>query len=115
MVVYTTAAKKKIIKGIPTICLDDQKVCSWDLTVQYSLVKPKSENKVTNEYGITLNVEALEKTPEQFTKDELFELIDPVAFERWDDAFNSLYGSLTQPGPEPTNEEVKDFDFDSLN
>jgi hypothetical protein len=114
MVVYTAAAKKEITKGIPSVCCEKQTVCFWDLTVQYSLAKPDSEDEITNEYGITLDVEALEKNPEEFTKDELLDLIDPVAFERWDDAFDSFYGSLTQPGPEPTSEVLQDFDFDSL-
>jgi hypothetical protein len=99
---HTTDATKIITKATPTVNLDG-KVISWDVKVEYSL------NNYVSNFRDTVEVEAL-KTPSDFTKAELWELINKSDL----DAMYELQYVSTQIPVEVTEVRVDGFDINSL-
>jgi hypothetical protein len=99
---HTDNAVKTITKATPTVDLDG-KVIKWDVEVEYSL------NDYVSKFNKGAEVEPT-KVPADFTKAELWELIDEAHL---DAVYESQYVS-TQIPVEATEVKVDEFDVDSL-
>lgn len=101
MTVHTVGCTKALSKAVPTI-KNNGKVKKWNLTVSYSY------SGFNRDFDSEVDVEYLDKEPNEFTKVELLGFCNTVS---WDAVFDSMYGSLTAPAIET---KVNDFDITSL-
>lgn len=99
---HSANATKTITKAVPTVDADGL-VIKWDVSVEYSL------NDYVSTFSKSVEVEA-DKAPEEFTKAELWELIDEAHL---DSVYDSQYESV-KLAPAPTTEALSDFDVESL-
>ena len=107
---YSTNTDKTLSKAIPTVN-ENGIVKSWELEVVYSY--PKAGYKTTDtplriKYEETEEVEYLNKTPQEFTKSELFSFLN---IAQYDLVFDSTYESVVLP---PTETKDTTFDLNSL-
>jgi hypothetical protein len=99
---YTDNAVKTITKATPTVDLNN-KVIKWDIEIEYSF------NDYVSKFYKGAEVEAT-KSPETFTKAELWELVNETHL---DTVFDSMYVS-THSTHAPLESRVDGFDVDSL-
>lgn len=99
---YTENATKTITKATPTVDLDGN-VIKWDVEVEYSL------NGYVSKFYRSIEISP-EKSPEIFTKSELWTLADMIQL---DAVYESQYVS-TQIPVEVTEIKVDDFDINSI-
>ena len=101
MAKYTNV--KTLKKATPTIRTSDNVVKKWDIEVIYT--EPTSGwNRA---YPHSDEVEYLNKTAEQFTKEDLIALMPPVM----EDVFSSHYETFNTPA---TEERVSNFNLNDL-
>lgn len=93
---------KTLIKAIPTVDLAG-KVTKWDVEVEYA------KGDYTTKFMQFVEVDPT-KSPESFTKTELWELINEAHL---DAVFDSMYES-THSTQAPAESKVDGFDVDSL-
>lgn len=99
---HTEDAVKTIKKAVPTVN-EDGNVIKWDIEVEYSL------NDYVSTFSKNVDVDPT-KVPSDFTKAELWELIDEAHL---DSVYESQYVSVKLATPS-SDEVVSDFDVDSL-
>jgi hypothetical protein len=107
---YSANTDKTLSKAIPTLN-ESGIVKSWELEVVYSY--PAAGYKTKNaplrrKYSETEEVEYLNKTPQDFTKSELFSFLN---ITQYDLVFDSTYESVVLP-PKETKDTA--FDLNSL-
>lgn len=110
MAQYSANTDKTLSKAVPTLNANGI-VKSWELEVVYSY--PASGYKTKNaplrrKYEETEEVEYLGKTPQEFTKSELFSFLN---IAQYDLVFDSTYESVILP---PTETKDTAFDLNSL-
>lgn len=110
MAQYSANTDKTLSKAIPTLNANGI-VKSWELEVVYSYPASgytTTDTPLRRKYQETEEVEYLGKTPQEFTKSELFSFLN---IAQYDLVFDSTYESVVLP---PT--EIKDtaFDLNSL-
>lgn len=107
---YSANADKILSKAIPTV-REDGIVKSWELEVVYSYPAEGYETTdapLRRRYEETENVEYLGKTPQEFTKSELFSFLNTT---QYDLVFDSTYESVILP---PKETKDTSFDLNSL-
>lgn len=107
---YSANTDKTLSKAVPTLN-ENGIVKSWELEVVYSY--PAAGYKTTDaplrrKYSETEEVEYLNKTPQDFTKSELFSFLN---ITQYDLVFDSTYESVVLP-PKETKDTA--FDLNSL-
>lgn len=110
MAQYSANTDKTLSKAIPTLNANGI-VKSWELEVVYSYPKVGYKTKNTplrRKYEETEEVEYLGKTPQEFTKSELFSFLN---IAQYDLVFDSTYESVVLP---PTETKDTAFDLNSL-
>lgn len=103
---YSANADKTLSKAIPTLNVNGI-VKSWELEVVYAYPAAgyaTTDAPLRRKYQETEEVEYLGKTPQEFTKSELFSFLN---IAQYDLVFDSTYESVVLP---PT--EIKDTTFD---
>lgn len=110
MAKYSQNADKTLSKAIPTVNSNGI-VTKWELEVVYSYPSAgftTTDTPLRRKYNETEQVEYLNKTPEDFTKSELFSFLNIV---QYDAVFDSTYESVVLP---PTESRNDSFDLNSL-
>lgn len=103
---YATNTDKNLSKAIPTVN-ENGIVKSWELEVVYSYPAAgytTTDAPLRRKYSETEEVEYLNKTPQEFTKSELFSFLN---ITQYDAVFDSTYESVVLP-----LKETKDTSFD---
>lgn len=111
MAKYSENCDKTLSKAVPTIN-ENGIVKSWDLEVVYSYPAAgitTTDTHLRRKYTETEEVEYLGKTPDQFTKSELFSFLN---ISQYNLVFDSTYESVVLPGPAITKDTS--FDLNSL-
>lgn len=96
---------KRLLSATPTVLTDSRLVQSWDVVIELTSTDPKITPPIVREYPYTWDVAALEKTPEEFTKEDVLTSA-PVNL---DDIFTSQYQSTVAP---ILVENLTDWSFD---
>jgi hypothetical protein len=99
---YADAAEKTITKSIPTVNAEGN-VILWNIEVTYLLNDYKSIFRESSE------IEPI-KTPEEFTKSELFNLVN---MSQLDAVYDSQYVSVNLPS-DSTTTLLSDFNVNQL-
>jgi hypothetical protein len=103
---YSANTDKTLSKAIPTVN-ENGIVKSWELEVVYSYPAAgytTTDAPLRRKYSETEEVEYLNKTPQEFTKTELFSFLN---ITQYDLVFDSTYESVVL-----TPKETKDTSFD---
>lgn len=103
---YSINTDKTLSKAIPTVN-ENGIVKSWELEVVYSYPVAgytTTDAPLRRKYSETEEVEYLNKTPQEFTKTELFSFLN---ITQYDLVFDSTYESVVLP-----SKETKDTSFD---
>ena len=107
---YATNTDKNLSKAIPTVN-ENGIVKSWELEVVYSYPAAgytTTDAPLRRKYSETEEVEYLNKTPQEFTKSELFSFMN---ITQYDAIFDSTYESVVLP---PKETKDTSFDLNSL-
>jgi hypothetical protein len=107
---YAANTDKTLSKAIPTLN-ENGIVKSWELEVVYSYPAAgynTTDAPLRRKYSETEEVEYLNKTPQDFTKSELFSFLN---ITQYDLVFDSTYESVVLP-PKETKDTA--FDLNSL-
>jgi len=107
---YADNSQKLLSKAVPTV-LSSGIVKSCDLEVTYSFPKPNYQTTgkpFIKYFPQTINVEYLNKEPQQFTKTELLSLMN---LSHLDLVFDSSYESVVLPSQQS---KQADFNINSL-
>lgn len=110
MAKYSENADKILSKAIPTVRADGT-VREWELEVVYSYPGEgyaTTDKPMRRRYSEREDVGYLNKTPDQFTKTDLLNLMNIM---QYDMVFDSTYESLNTP---PTEFKDGSFDVNSL-
>jgi hypothetical protein len=110
MAKYSENSDKTLSKAIPTINANGI-VKSWEIEVVYSYPADgyiTTDTALRRKYNETEQVEYLNKTPQEFTKTELFSYLN---ISQYDMVFDSTYESVVLP---PTETKDNSFDLNSL-
>jgi hypothetical protein len=110
MAKYSENCDKTLSKAVPTVNANGI-VKSWELEVVYSypgIGYSTTDAPLRRKYSETEEVEYLNKTPEQFTKSELFSFLNIAQYNL---VFDSTYESVVNP---PTETKDTAFDINSL-
>lgn len=103
---HSANTDKTLSKAIPTVN-ENGIVKSWELEVVYSYPAAgytTTDAPLRRKYSETEEVEYLNKTPQEFTKSELFSFLN---ITQYDAVFDSTYESVVLP-----SKETKDTSFD---
>jgi hypothetical protein len=103
---YSANTDKTLAKAVPTVN-ENGIVKSWELEVVYSYPAvgyDTTDAPLRRKYSETEEVEYLNKTPQEFTKTELFSLLNITQYNA---VFDSTYESVVLPP-----KEIKDTSFD---
>ena len=107
---YAANTDKTLSKAIPTVN-ENGIVKSWELEVVYSYPAAgytTTDAPLRRKYSETEEVEYLNKTPQEFTKSELFSFLN---ITQYDLVFDSTYESVVLP---PKETKDTSFDLNSL-
>lgn len=107
---YSANTDKTLSKAVPTLN-ENGIVKSWELEVVYSYPAAgytTTDAPLRRKYSETEEVEYLNKTPQDFTKSELFSFLN---ITQYDLVFDSTYESVVLP-PKETKDTA--FDLNSL-
>jgi hypothetical protein len=107
---YSENSDKTLSKAVPTVNANGI-VKSWELEVVYSYPATgyaTTDTHLRRKYNETEQVEYLNKTPQEFTKSELFSFLN---ISQYDMVFDSTYESVVLP---PTETRDTSFDLNSL-
>lgn len=107
---YSANTDKTLSKAIPTLN-ENGIVKSWELEVVYSYPAAgytTTDAPLRRKYSETEEVEYLNKTPQEFTKSELFSFLN---ITQYDLVFDSTYESVVLP---PKETKDTSFDLNSL-
>lgn len=107
---YSANTDKTLSKAIPTVN-ENGIVKSWELEVVYSYPAAgytTTDAPLRRKYSETEEVEYLNKTPQEFTKTELFSFLN---ITQYDLVFDSTYESVVLP---PKETKDTSFDLNSL-
>lgn len=107
---YSANTDKTLSKAIPTVN-ENGIVKSWELEVVYSYPAAgytTTDAPLRRKYSETEEVEYLNKTPQEFTKSELFSFLN---ITQYDAVFDSTYESVVLP---PKETKDTSFDLNSL-
>lgn len=107
---YSANTDKTLSKAIPTVN-ENGIVKSWELEVVYSYPAAgytTTDAPLRRKYSETEEVEYLNKTPQEFTKSELFSFLN---ITQYDLVFDSTYESVVLP---PKETKDTSFDLNSL-
>lgn len=107
---YATNTDKTLSKAIPTVN-ENGIVKSWELEVVYSYPSAgytTTDAPLRRKYSESEEVEYLNKTPQEFTKSELFSFLN---ITQYDAVFDSTYESVVLP---PKETKDTSFDLNSL-
>lgn len=107
---YSKNCDKTLSKAIPTV-REDGIVKSWELEVVYSYPAEgydTTDAPLRRRYEGIEDVEYLGKTPQEFTKSELFSFLN---IAQYDLVFDSTYESVVFA---PTEKKDTSFDISSL-
>jgi hypothetical protein len=110
MAKYSENADKTLSKAVPTLNASGV-VKSWELEVVYSYPAAgytTTDTPLRRKYSETEEVEYLNKTPQEFTKSELFAFLN---ISQYDMVFDSTYQSVVLP---PVETKDTAFDINSL-
>ena len=110
MAKYSENCDKTLSKAVPTVTTNGI-VKSWELEVVYSYPAAgytTTDTALRRKYNETEQVEYLNKTPQDFTKTELFSFLN---ISQYDMVFDSTYESVVLP---PTETKDTSFDLNSL-
>lgn len=103
-IINTLEAVKTLTKAVPTLN-ENNKVKSWDLSIEYSL------NEYKSNFSKNVNIENPDKEISQFSKSDLMNLLN---IAHLDQVFESQYTSVHLATPS-SDTVVSDFDINSLN
>jgi hypothetical protein len=107
---YSANTDKALSKAVPTVN-ENGIVKSWELEVVYSYPSvgyDTTDAPLRRKYSETEEVEYLNKTPQEFTKTELFSFLN---ITQYDAVFDSTYESVVLP---PKETKDTSFDINSL-
>lgn len=107
---HSANTDKTLSKAIPTVN-ENGIVKSWELEVVYSYPAAgytTTDAPLRRKYSETEEVEYLNKTPQEFTKTELFSFLN---ITQYDLVFDSTYESVVLP---PKETKDTSFDLNSL-
>lgn len=107
---YSANTDKTLSKAVPTLN-ENGIVKSWELEVVYSYPAAgytTTDAPLRRKYSETEEVEYLNKTPQDFTKSELFSFLN---ITQYDLVFDSTYESVVLP---PKETKDTSFDLNSL-
>jgi len=107
---YSANTDKTLSKAVPTV-KEDGTVKSWELEVVYSYPAAgftTTSAPLRRKYSETEDVAYLNKTPQQFTRSELFSFLN---ITQYDAVFDSTYESVVLP---PRETKDTSFDLNSL-
>lgn len=110
MAKYSETCDKTLSKAVPTLNSNGI-VKSWELEVVYSYPAAgitTTDASLRRKYSERENVEYLNKTPQEFTKSELFSFLNIAQYNL---VFDSTYESVVFP---PTETKDTSFDINSL-
>jgi len=110
MAKYSENCDKTLSKAVPTVTTSGI-VKSWELEVVYSYPAAginTTDTQLRRKYNETEQVEYLNKTPQEFTKTELFSFLN---IAQYDMVFDSTYESVVLP---PTENKDTSFNLNSL-
>ena len=110
MTQYSANTDKTLSKAVPTLNANGI-VKSWELEVVYSYPASgydTTDTPLRRKYHATEEVEYLGKTPQEFTKSELFSFLNIAHYNL---VFDSTYESVVLP---PTETKDTSFDLNSL-
>lgn len=110
MAKYSENSNKTLSKAVPTLNVNGI-VKSWELEVVYSYPTvgfSTTDTPLRKKFNETEEVEYLNKTPQDFTKSELFSFLN---IAQYDMVFDSTYESVVLP---PTETKDTSFDLNSL-
>jgi len=110
MAIYSENCDKTLSKAVPTVNANGI-VKSWELEVVYSYPAAgytTTDTPLRRTYNETQQVEYLNKTPQDFTRPELFSFLN---ISQYNMVFDSTYESVVLP---PTEIRDTSFDLNSL-